>query len=70
MSAEEHALLAAALDGMAAIATNDVPRIAAYLAEDWVIVSDSGACTVTSRRPATRRGRASYPAAANRRSGR
>ena len=41
-SAEEHALLAAALDGAAAIAANDVPRIAAYLSEDWVIVSDSG----------------------------
>ena len=41
-SAEEQALLAAALDGAAAIAANDVLRIAAYLSEDWVIVSDSG----------------------------
>jgi ketosteroid isomerase-like protein len=41
-SAEEDALLAAALDGVAAIAANDGPRIAEYLSEDWVIVSDSG----------------------------
>jgi ketosteroid isomerase-like protein len=41
-SAEEDALLAAAQEGIAAIAANDVPRIAAYLSEDWVIVSDSG----------------------------
>ena len=42
MASAEDALLAAALDGVAAIAANDVPRIAAYLSEDWVIVSDSG----------------------------
>jgi hypothetical protein len=41
-SAEEDALLAAALEGISAIAVNNGPRIAAYLAEDWVIVSDSG----------------------------
>jgi ketosteroid isomerase-like protein len=41
-SAEEDSLLAAALHGVAAIAANDVPRIAAYLSEDWVIVSESG----------------------------
>ena len=41
-SAEEQSLLAAALEGVAAIAANDVPRMDAYLAEDWVIVSDSG----------------------------
>jgi hypothetical protein len=40
-SAEEDALLAAALEGISTIAVNNGPRIAAYLAEGWVVVSAS-----------------------------